>query len=308
MKKYSLIFFCLLSFSPLTLAQQPSIMTGDLALNQLPATMLDNKTIQTRVTEDNLDALYQRFERHFGDFLGESPKRQVDYDFIMGQASSLETFNLLYLYYLGVSEQLDMSAFERFGLKVTGVGEVDYDFGIYKFLASPASLFIHLRSEVGVRVVAYGLVPKGFRPIDMDIFNQHISNSQRQLSVTTQTTAYNEQVLPRLKKLIDNKHLIDPIRYEHELKVVDYAKHYVLFRVNQMWGRQLMAKFDAKRQAILKPFLVSKISGARGSSNILSLKTDHFRLEEQIVSGRFELFIQSSKDIIAQGGFDEILQ
>ena len=72
-----------------------SVSANDsLTLTTKTVAELNVQHLQQPLDKTDVEQLYQRFERHYGDFVGPNPKRQPDFNFFMSQQTSFESFEL----------------------------------------------------------------------------------------------------------------------------------------------------------------------------------------------------------------------
>lgn len=261
MKKQFLLLLVALSLTTIAQAKTTEVLTGELALNHTLAADIPPSSIQTRIGKEGLDDLYNRFEQHYGEFVRKDNPRKVDFDFIMGLKNSQVSFELDYLFNVGLDEGLPIEKFTRFGITEQNNGRFTYDFGQSPYLASPKSLFTMLTNDKRVSSFSPLLLAKGFRLNDIKIIRDHIKNKSLKNMLHEQEVFYLRNNLTLLKQAIALKMILSPEKYEHKLASLSYISNFLRQVVYRNWALLLMSKLDSQRQRILKALLIERLNG-----------------------------------------------
>ena len=227
---------------------------------------LDQQHIRTNINEHNIDDLYRRFEQHYGDFIGENPKRQVDYQFVMGKASSLKTFELLEWHQRAMEEGFNVERFNKFGIVVDKEWSYNIDYDLNPHLAEEGPFYSFLQTSRQMK--KNFLLCRGFRETDIDIIQDYVAQNDIETMTEAKMMDYYEAILPELKTSFAYDKIYSEERLKQQLNAFSYGRKYIEYQLHRNWLIGLMNKLDNQRQRILKQFLADNIHGARAGGNI----------------------------------------
>jgi len=262
--KILLILLCGTIISLSTQATTRLNQTNDsLQLTTITVQQLDPLHIRTIIDQDGVDVLYQRFERLYGDYIGDNPK-PVDFDFLMGKHTSLEAFELREWYLRTLEEGFPVERFNKFGIVYRGDGYHVTDHDDSPHMAGLWTLFVLMNLPRDVKEDY--LLSRGFRHSDIDIIEDYLANHNLEQITADATMRYYEHILPQLKQTFAKQHVLSDRQLTGEVFAFMYARTYLTYKQRRNWAVKLMLQLDKQRQRILKQVLVEMITGARSGT------------------------------------------
>jgi len=268
--------------------------SSSLKLTTKTPTQLDLSQFESPMSETQLAALYQRFDRHYGDFIGPNPKRQADFDFFMEEQSSFESFILYEAYQRAMEEGLAVDQLNHFGIVQLGNGQYEIDYASAPHLNNIKGLFDLILMPRDAQ--EHYLRGRGFRQIDYDIIEQYVAANDLYDMLQSNLMTYYSTVLPELKQSLAHIRLLSPEFLNLKASQFSYIKAYIRYRTTRNWAVGLLNKLDNQRRRILKHTLIERIHNnpskhLSGSSNGYKNRGKNFL--EAIVSGHLENKVKS---------------
>ena len=156
-------------------AEGLKIHSGQFVLDENTPATIPSESIPTYIGIEGLDDLYDRYRQHYGPYVRDENRLEVDFEFLAGLKNHQTAIELQTLFDLALNERLPLGGLTEFGFTVEDKRNYSYNLKEQPHLALASELFNEITDVSDIEFSAPYLIKKGFRQSDVAILKQSVS-------------------------------------------------------------------------------------------------------------------------------------